>query len=132
QQYNSKLLSNDSLNKANMQYKNMEKESKTYGNDVEKNKRKLEKLKDEENKLNDEKNKTSELLEKSMLQAQELDEEDKENIKEQKEDKEENTKGLKIGDQDLERVLNFYGDMDKPNNEKKINNQEININQRDW
>ena len=44
----------------------------------------------------------------------------------------EDLKGSKKGNQDLNRVLNFYGDMDKPNNERKIENQQIGSGQRDW
>ena len=44
----------------------------------------------------------------------------------------ENLKGSKKAMGDLDRILNFYGDMDKPNNERKIENQQISAGERDW
>jgi hypothetical protein len=113
----------------------MDKETKTYGEGIEQSKKKIEKLKDEENKLKKEKDRTSDLLEKTMSQVQQIDKDDdtdRENKEEKKNEEDKDDKGTKIADQDLERVLNFYGDMDKPNNEKKIKSQQINTNQRDW
>ena len=125
----------EGVKKINTKIKQMEQEAKDYGNKEIKNEKKLDNLKQEEKKLNDEKNKTSEEYEKSMTQISELDKnfnDDTEQGENSNENPPDDTKGTKLGDQDLERVLNFYGDMDKPNNEQKINNQEINTNLRDW
>ena len=70
-----------------------------------------------------------------MNNISELDE-SFDDIDEQEENNEdfddENFEGKKKGNQDLNRVLNFYGDMDKPDNKRKIENQKIADNQRDW
>ena len=118
------------------QLNNINREVNEYSDKETKYKEKLDKLKEQKNKLNDIKNKLDNEYEKSMTQISKTD---KNFSKQETDDIEEDdniaeTKGAetKIGDTDLNRVLNFYGDMDKPNNERKINNQEINKNQRDW
>jgi len=127
-----RTLSSSEVNEIKAKHKNMEKESREYGNKVAEADAKLNKLRKSEEELKAEKNRLSDDFSKSMAEMTDLDTdfdpEENENIN----DGEKDVKGQKIGNQDLNRVLNFYGDMDKPQNDKKIKGQEIDANQRDW
>ncbi|MDD5020876.1 MAG: hypothetical protein PHR82_01920 [Endomicrobiaceae bacterium] len=125
-------LSSNKMDEMKMKYKNMDKESKMYASQVSDSDNKLEKLKKTEEQLKTEKNKMADEFEKSMAEMADLDSDFDPKENEDMDEQSSDTKSKKIGNQDLNRVLNFYGDMDKPENDKKIKGQEIDETQRDW
>ena len=127
----------DGLKKVEANLKKMDKEAKMFESNEIKNEKLLDELKKEEQQLEKEKENTANEYEKSMNEIATIDKNfdiDNYNKEENKpEDRlPEDTDGFKLGEKDLERVLNFYGDMDKPNNDRKIDNQKISDSQRDW
>jgi hypothetical protein len=127
-----RTLNSNEINEIKAKHKNMEQESREYGNKVAEADAKLNKLRKSEEELKTEKNRLSDDFSKSMAEMSDLDADFDSEQNEPVADENKDVKGQKIGNQDLNRVLNFYGDMDKPQNDKKIKGQEIDANQRDW
>ena len=124
----------DGVQKIKKQLRNIDTEVKEYGYKEAKCKEKIDELKEKEKELNDTKSKLDSEYEKSMAEISKMDKNFSKQDKDEFEDEDfrEDTEGVKLGNQDLNRVLNFYGDMDKPDNKRKIDNQKISKNQRDW
>lgn len=125
-------LNSNKADELKMKYKNMDKEVQSYAGQVADADNKLETLKKASEELKAEKNKIADEFKKSMAEMSDLDSDFDPKANENISDESADSKGKKIGNQDLNRVLNFYGDMDKPQNDKKIKGQEIDQTQRDW